>query len=282
MSASKIRRQSKQSVERTWQPLEVAAHSVGMLGRSEETRLARLARQGDQRALDRLVRAHIPLVLAMAHEHRAYGLPADEVLSEGLLGLVKAARDFDPERGTRLATYAAWWIRARMRSYTITNRRIVRGPATRNARTLIAHMRSTERRLQRELGAPPDAESIASALGVRARDVEEMRTILSARDAAYASDTQGSAAPQFASTEPSPEAEAIETDDRRRLAKLLRDALCGLDARSRDILERRHLRANPTALADIGHELGVSRERVRQIEARAKKSLREAIARSPF
>ena len=95
-----------------WRALELAARSSGMLTREEERRLARLARQGDERAFDRLVRAHIPLVFAMAYEFRSYGLPPDELVGEGLLGLVKAARDFDPERGTRLATYAAWWIRA--------------------------------------------------------------------------------------------------------------------------------------------------------------------------
>jgi RNA polymerase sigma-32 factor len=283
MSTSTTQRRSKRlsKPNRTWERLELAAHSEGMLSRSEETHLARLARQGDQRAFDRLVHAHIPLVLAIAHEYRAYGLPADEVLSEGLLGLVKATREFDPEHGTRLATYAAWWIRARIRSYTITNRRIVRAPATRNARKLIAHLRSTERRLQRELGVPPDADVIASALGVRPGDVEEMRSILSTRDAVCVGDT-GSNAVQFASKEPSPEVAAIEADDQRRLAKQLRDALSGLDARSRDVIERRHLRVEPAALADIGDELGISRERVRQIEAGAKKKVREAIATSPF
>ena len=90
--------------------LEKAAGPRVMLSRVEEERLARLAKTGDQPAFERLVCAHIPLVFAMASEFRTYGVPFEELLSEGLLGLVKAARDFDPERGSRLAGYAAWWI----------------------------------------------------------------------------------------------------------------------------------------------------------------------------
>jgi RNA polymerase sigma-32 factor len=279
-TATKPRSKRSFSSSNHWQALELAARSEGMLACDEEGRLARLARQGDQRAFDRLVRAHIPLVFAMAHEYRSYGLPADDVVSEGLLGLVKAVRDFDPEHGARLATYAAWWIRARIRHYTLTNRRIVRGPATRNARKVFAHLRSTERRLQQQVGNP-DAELVASALGVRAQDVEDVRAILGGRDAVYATDVEGGRA-QIAAKTPSPEATLIEQDDQRRLAKLLRDALSSLDTRSRDVLERRHLREHVSSLADIGDDLGVSCERVRQIEARAQKSVREAIATSPF
>jgi RNA polymerase sigma-32 factor len=172
--------------------LAKAARSGAMLSQVEEQDLARLAQQGNQRAFERLVHAHIPLVFAIASEFRSYGLPAEELMSEGLLGLVKAARGFDPERGTRLASYAAWWIRAYLRSYTISNRRIVRGPSTRNARKTLAWLRRTERELARSTGGPPDLDAVASVLGVKTSDVEEARAILGKRDLPYG--TAGEAA----------------------------------------------------------------------------------------
>lgn len=264
-----------------WRALELAARRGGMLSRAEEHQLALAAKRGDAAAFDRLVCAHIPLVFAIAHEFSAYGLAPDDLVSEGLLGLVKAARDFDPEHGTRLATYAAWWIRAHIRSFTVTNRRIVRGSSSRAARKLMSRLRRTERELMQAQGAWPDNDAVAAALNVRVDDVEEMRAFLGGRDAAYGIEVEGAAAPIAANT-PSPETLAIEADNRRAAADLLRKALGQLDERARHVIERRHLGQRESTFAELSDELGVSRERVRQIEAQAKASVRSAIAAAPF
>jgi RNA polymerase sigma-32 factor len=273
--------QPSQKPSQYWRALELAARRGGMLSRAEESRLAQSARQGDAAAFDRLVCAHIPLVFAIAHEFRSYGLSPDELVSEGLLGLVKAARDFDPRHGTRLATYAAWWIRARIRSFTVNNRRIVRGSSTRAARKLMSRLRRTERELSQAQGSWPDDAAVAAALNVRTDDVEEMRAFLGGRDAAYGIEVDGTAAAIAANT-PSPEVLAIEADNRRVAAELLHEALAGLDARARRVIERRYLSERESTFGDLSDELGVSRERVRQIEAQAKASVRNAIAAPPF
>ena len=260
-----------------WAALEHAARVEGMLSREEEQELARRAQRGDHHAFDRIVRAHIPLVFAMAFEFRAHGLPSDELLSEGLVGLVKAARDFDPARGTRLATYAAFWIRALMRTYTLNNRRIVRGPSTRNARRLRSSLRRTERELEQRLCDRPDAETVARELNVSAHDVEEMREVLAVRDITYGNPVHEGGV-EAASNEPSPEALAITADEQRTASERLRWALGRLEPRARRVLQRRFLSDCECTFADLGRELGVSRERVRQIEVQAKEDVRAAIA----
>jgi RNA polymerase sigma-32 factor len=260
-----------------WPMLERAARSQGMLSRDQERRLAMQARLGDQHAFDCLVRAHIPLVFAMAFEFRSYGLSSDELLSEGLVGLVKAARDFDPERGTRLATYAAFWIRALMRSYSVKNRRIVRGPSTRNARKVRGSLRRTERELEQRLGARPDAEAIATALNVPISDVQEVRAVLGTRDVAYGPEIADGGF-EMASDGPSPEAAVVAADEQRNATARLSWALSQLEPRARCVLERRYLDDGQCTFADLGRELSLSRERVRQIEVQAKRDVRAAVA----
>src|SRR4051794_23077945 len=110
-----------------------------------EQRLARAALRGDAAAFDRLVRSHIRLVFAMAAEYRRFGIPMNELVSEGMLGLVTAARRFDPDRGARLGVYAAHWIRAKLRRFTLNNRRMVGPPSTRRGRALMGSLSRTER-----------------------------------------------------------------------------------------------------------------------------------------
>ena len=159
-----------------------AAKQAPMLTAEKELELAHKAAEGSEQAFEALLKSHLRLVLTIAHEFSSYGLPLDELISEGLLGLVEAARRFDPERGVRLAAYAAWWIRAYMRRYTIFNRRIVRTPSSRHGRKLLANLRRTQRELAQQTGEAPDAETVAEVLGVGVRDVEEMEAALSGRD----------------------------------------------------------------------------------------------------
>lgn len=191
---------------------------------------------------------------------------------------MKAARDFDPERGSRLAVYAAWWIRAYLRSHTLANRRIVRGPSTRNARKAMAGLGKTERALGQQNGERPDCETMARALGVSLSDIEDARSVLRKRDMPYGVARDGRAF-DLASDEPSPEAIVARADEQREAMQLVQRALSRLEPRAQRILRERYLaRGEATSLADLGRELGISRERVRQLEGQAKAAVRAALA----
>lgn len=247
-----------------------AARHAPLVGAEEEVRLARLAQHGSKPAFEALVRAHLRLVLSMAHEFASYSLPLDELVSEGLLGLVEATRRYDAERGVRLAAYATWWIRAYMRRFTIANRRIVRTPSSRHGRKLLANLRKTQRALQQETGEAPDRETVAAVLGVGVRDVDEMEAALSGRDVPCGPEEPG------ADTE-SPEALVAAAEEQQSSGQALHGALALLNSRERRIVEERYLTETSASLASLGRELGLSRERVRQIEHRAQDKMRDAM-----
>ena len=247
-----------------------AARHAPLVGAEEEVRLARLAQAGHKPAFEALVRAHLRLVLSMAHEFASYSLPLDELVSEGLLGLVEATRRYDAERGVRLAAYATWWIRAYMRRFTIANRRIVRTPSSRHGRKLLANLRKTQRALQQETGEAPDRETVAQVLGVGVRDVDEMEAALSGRDVPC-----GPEEPDFDIE--SPESLVAAAEEQRSSGAALSSALELLNQRERRIVEERYLTENSASLASLGRELGLSRERVRQIEHRAQDKMRDAM-----
>jgi RNA polymerase sigma-32 factor len=247
-----------------------------MLSSEEELRLARRARAGDQAAFDRLVLSHLPLVHAMARQYRAHGVLLDDLVGEAMLGLVQATRRFDPERGTRLAGYAAMWIRAYLRRFTLENRRIVRGPNTRNARRLIGGMRSVERDLERRNGTKADAEAVADALQVSPAEVEEIRTLLGARDVAV--EPAAEKHRELPSQGPTPETLAADAQRRALASAVVGGALSRLEPRTRDVLVRRCLGEDSVTLADLGRDLQLSRERVRQIEVSACSQLKAVVA----
>jgi RNA polymerase sigma-32 factor len=196
----------------------------------------------------------------------------EDVISEGLLGLVKAVRDFDPDRGTRLAVYAAWWIRAYMRRYTIDQRRIVR-PGGRNAHKVLAGLNRTEQGLARAHGRRPSREEIAEALGVRPGDVDEMRGLLGARDVPYGVGVDGPAF-EAVSAEASPEEIVSDLERREQLQR----ALLQLDPRTRRVIEQRWVAGETSTLRELGRALGISCERVRQIECRARSTIQALCA----
>ena len=247
-----------------------------MLTAESESELARRAAQGDDRAFEKLLRSHLRLVLTIAHEFGSYGLPVEDLVSEGMLGLVEAARRFEHERGVRLAAYAAWWIRAYMRRYTIYNRRIVRTPSSRHGRRLLANLRKTQRALTQQHGERPDADLVAKTLHVGVRDVEEMEAALSGRDVPCGHDADGySFEPPC--DQPSPETIVAEVEERTSSIEALRTAMNGLSKREQDILRHRYLGKESRSLASIGRGMGLSRERVRQLEHQAQAKMRHAI-----
>jgi alternative sigma factor RpoH len=264
------------STERGLEALRRAGAAVPLLSANEELGLARRARRGDQSAVDQLAKAHVRFVFSIADQYSRYGIAFEELVAEGLLGLMEAVRRFDPERGTRLATYASFWVRALLRRYTLNHRRIVRPPATRAARKVIGYMSETRRALAQKAGHEPDASAIAEALGVARSDVEDIQTALHWRDAACDVPSElGGYEPVCSAPSPEAQAEAHERQAQDHAA--VQHALLQLSDRERLIISQRALQNAPRRLEDIGSELGLSRERVRQIQEQGLAKLRRRL-----
>jgi RNA polymerase sigma-32 factor len=260
-----------------WTELLGRASKVApILSQQEEVELVRSAQAGSESSLDRLLSCHFRLVASVARSYKRHGLPFDDLVSEGMLGLVEAARRFDPERGVRFASYATWWIRANIRKYTLFNRRIVRMPSSRNGRKLLATLRRTQRELARSSGEWPSSTAIAARLGVSTRDVEEIDTALSGRDAAYGCESEGGVG-ELPCASPSPEVLFADTEERSHSMRVVRGELDRLPTKQRDIVRLRYLTEETATLAAIGRDMGLSTERVRQLEHAAHASMRLAI-----
>lgn len=250
----------------------------GPLSIAEEHRLSRRWRTLEDRdALALLIQAHLGLVIRIATEFRHSGPAMEDLIQEGNLGLTIAARRFDPSRATRLATYATYWIRACMLEHVVRSHGPVRIGTTRSQRKIFFGLGRARRKIERE-GGPADCERIAAALGVETADVESMTPRLTGRDvsldAPKSLDDRRQLGNTLAEDAPNPEemVAGVEEEDTRRTR--LFEGLKILDPRERAIIKARHLRARPATLASLGKKFGISRERVRQLELRAKAKLR--------
>lgn len=266
-----------------------AAQAAPYLTREEEHALAvRWKDEQDQDALHRLTQAHMRLVLSVAHRFRHFGLPASDLAQEGHVGLLEAASRFEPDRGVRFSTYATWWIRASIQDYVLRNWSIVRGSTSSTQKALFFNLRRLRAKLARENEGMSDEEmhkEIALAIGVPKNDVSHMASRLSAPDhslnASISEGESGSAERQdfLVDDEPTPDQSVeILIDGERRVA-WLQEAMGVLNPRERKVLAARRLQEDEDTrtLEDIGFELGISKERVRQIEARAMEKLRDAL-----
>jgi RNA polymerase sigma-32 factor len=269
-----------------------AAMNAPYLEREEERDLAvRWREQGDEAALHRLTAAHMRLVIAMAAKFRRYGLSNADLIQEGHIGLLEAASRFEPEREVRFSTYAAWWIRAAIQDYVLRNWSIVRGGTSSTQKALFFNLRRIRARLAQEKGDIGEAaidREVAATLGVPVGDVAAMGARLSGPDASLN-------APLYDRDEASGErqdalvADQIDVDeavgatiDGERRLRWLDEALTVLDERELKIVRERRLAGDGETLETIGRRLGISKERVRQIEARALEKLRSALlARQP-
>jgi len=257
-----------------------------LLERDHEFELARRWREaGDERALHELVRAYTRLVVSTASRFRNYGLPMGDLVQEGNVGLMQAAARFEPEREVRFSTYATWWIRSAMQDYILRNWSIVRTGTTAAQKSLFFNLRRLRARLHgARAGSMSDAnrQTIATELGVALRDVEAMEMRLAAHDQslnapvseAGEEDWQGFLADERAS----PEEVVTGMRDASTRSAWLAEALAGLNPRERTIIDQRRLREEGATLEELGRELGVSKERVRQLESRALLKLREHLA----
>ncbi len=258
--------------------------AIPLLQPGEEIDLARRYKeQGDRGALDRMVGSHLRLVVKAAVGYRGYGLPLAELISEGGIGLVQAAERFDPDRGFRFATYAIWWIKAAMQDYIVRSRSLVKMGTTTGERKLFFSLRKTKARLSMLADgdmSPQDVALIAGHLGVSEREVVEMNRRLGG-DVSLNSTVDDSAPgvwqDQLADELPSQEDVLADREQLADGRAALAEALTLLSERERRVLVSRRLSDKPKRLAEIAGEIGVSRERVRQIEAAAFAKVRKAI-----
>jgi RNA polymerase sigma-32 factor len=259
-----------------------AVERYPLIGADEERRLAhRLRRDDDLEAAWRLVSSHLRYVVRIARGYAGYGLPQEDLIQEGNVGLMKAVKRFDPSYGVRLVVYAAYWIRAEIHDFIQKNWRIVRLGTTKAKRKLFYKLRAAKKRL--EWLNKAEAEEVASELDVNADDVVDMEAKLYLPDmpfdGAMTSDDATAPALYLQDNRFDPEALLEETECFDQASSALREALEMLDDRSRDIVEGRWLidGDKKRTLTQLGRKYGISAERVRQIEATAIKQVREFV-----
>jgi RNA polymerase sigma-32 factor len=253
-----------------------------MLSLEEEQRYARAWHEReDVDAARQLVLSHLRVVVSVARHYLGYGLPHADLIQEGNIGLMKAVKRFDPDRGVRLVSFALHWIRAEIHEYVLKNWRLVKVATTKAQRKLFFNLRSLKRSL--DTLTLTEADAMARELNVSRKDVLEMETRLSGHDISIdptVEDGEESYSPvaYLASPDENP-AQVLEREQtERQLHTGLFKALENLDARSRRIIEARWLTENESAtLHELAAEYGVSAERIRQIEARALHKMRGQI-----
>jgi RNA polymerase sigma-32 factor len=256
-----------------------------MLEPQEEYMLAKRWREHeDTEAAHKLVTSHLRLVAKIAMGYRGYGLPLNELISEGNVGMMQAVRRFEPERGFRLATYAMWWIRAAIQEYILHSWSLVKMGTTAAQKKLFFNLRKLKGRLKAiEEGdlSPENVKKIATELSVAEEDVVMMNRRLAAPDhslnAPLRIDGEGEWQDWLVDESVGQEIELAEHQELSRRKALLEQSLKVLNPRERRILVERRLKEDPTTLEDLSKEYNISRERVRQIEVRAFEKLQRAI-----
>jgi len=272
---------------RKFQSLASKAMKAEMLEPDVELKLARRwHNDGCEKSLHRLVNAYMRLAISMASKYIKYGIDTNELIQEAGIGLMKAAEKFDPERGVRFSTYATWWIKASIQDFVLRNWSLVRTGSTASQKSLFFNLKRVRSQIEREFdssGASVDYGSlnkmVAEKMGVSLRDVEMMETRLSGGDFSLNSLQQGEEGREWIETiedENSYGADRVEKDrDDGTVKSWIKEAIETLSEREKTIVVERKLRDKPRTLDSIGGELGVSKERVRQLEAEALKKLRK-------
>lgn len=270
-----------------------AAMAAPYLTREEEHDLAvRWREQEDGEALKQLTTAHMRLVIAIAARFRNYGLSVPDLIQEGHVGLLQAAARFEPAREVRFSTYATWWIRASIQDFVLRNWSIVRGGTSSAQKALFFNLRRLRLRIQQRVEDDPSVDiqaEIAEAVGVPKADVFAMEARLAGPDMSLSApatgdDSEGGSARSefFADDKPLPDEIVGEQIDGERRHSWLQSALTVLSERELRILRERRLSEESETLESLGSKLGISKERVRQIENRALEKLKKAlIARNP-
>ncbi|MBP7240553.1 RNA polymerase factor sigma-32 [Amaricoccus sp.] len=260
-----------------------------MLDAETELNLARAWREhGDEHALHRLANAYMRLAISMAARYRRYGAPMPDLVQEAGVGLMKAADKFDPDRGVRFSTYAVWWIKASIQDYVMRNWSLVRTGSTSSQKALFFNLGRVRAQIEREASANGEKldgwrlrEMIAEEIGVPLRDVEMMDARLAGADFSLNALQSGEEGREWLDALEDDAPQAAETVTRRadilRARAWLAEAMGALNARERMIIVERKLRDGPRTLESLGQELGLSKERIRQLEAQALLKLRRRL-----
>jgi RNA polymerase sigma-32 factor len=266
---------------------EVGRHPL--IDSEEEKRLMiAYRRTGDHRIAQKLVASNLRFVISVATKYSRYGLPMVDLIQEGNLGLMRAVEKFDPHRGVKLISYAVWWIKAYIQSYLLRSWSLVKLGTTQVQRRLFFSLARAKREIER-LGGPASSEDnieeLARHLGVKPQEIAEMEQRMSARDFSLDVPSQDDGRPLLnlvlGSEQPADEKVA---DDQisKLLADRIAESMARLDSRERYIIEHRVLGGEQTTFQAIGEHFGVSRERARQLELRAKAKLHEHLEASLF
>ncbi len=271
-------------------PLPKLAMKAELLDAETEMRLAYAWRdERDVQALHRLINAYMRLAISMAARFKRYGAPMNDLIQEAGLGLMKAADKFDPDRGVRFSTYAVWWIKASIQDYVMRNWSMVRTGSTSSQKSLFFNMRRVQAQLEREAASRGEKldrhqlhQKISSEIGVPLRDVEMMEGRLSGSDfslnAVQSADEDGREWIDALEDDRAQAAELVENShDTRCLRQWLVTAMQALNERERYIVQERKLLDQARTLESLGTELGLSKERVRQLEAAAFQKMRKSL-----
>lgn len=257
-----------------------------ILEKQEELMLAfRLRDSGDVDAAHKLVTSHLRLVAKIAMGYRGYGLPVADLVSEGSIGLMKAVKKFDPDRGFRLSTYAIWWIKASITEYVLKSWSMVKMGTVSSQKKLFFSLRRTKNKLQifdnGELSGE-QSKQLAETLNATEKEVQHMNRRMHSRDFSLNTPlSQVEEGTEFQDTlvdeRPSPEALVGESEEFSFRSEMLMRAMEDLPEREKHILIERRLKDDPVTLEQLGDQYGISRERIRQLEVRAFEKVQKAM-----
>ena len=267
------------SIKNTARDLEVQKYPP-ILSPEQEYELAiELYENGSLSAAKKLVLAHMRFVAFIAHGYKGYGLEQADLIQEGTIGLMKAVKRFNPHKKVRLSSFAVYWIRAEIHEYIFKNWKIVKVATTKAQRKLFFKLRQAKSHIYQSLTSD-QAEEIASNLGVRKKDVIEMESRLQLNDIAFeVNDDEDTYTPEQYLSDPgeTPEQLLLNDNTKQDQHNKLYQALSSLDERSIDILQSRYLKEEKSTLHTLADKYGVSAERVRQLESKAIKKLKERL-----
>jgi RNA polymerase sigma factor (sigma-70 family) len=273
---------SRASPDGRWDHWRATAYAAPWLTSEHERESIARAQAGDRRSLQTLCASHLRLVVQIAHQYQRSGVHVDDLVSEGSIGLIEAVGRFDLTHHTRLSTYAAWWIRARVRGHVFRYRNVVTPPNTVGARIVRSRMTLAERRLCQVLGRAPTAAEVANELGIAEDEVRDGRASYQPT-CSLEDDAHGSWEPHDENASPEEQVSLRELSQLQQ--REVESALATLGERDREIVSA-HFFGEELTMADLGSALGVSRQRVSQIVKRVYKqlehSLRTVAAESAF
>ena len=265
--------------------LLAAAVDEPVLGRDEERELARRAEAGDADAAGRLIASHLRFVIKIARRYRGSGLPMSDLIQEGTVGLIRAVRRFNPDRGVRLSTYAMWWIRSAIQDHVMHSWSLVRMGTTNAQKAMILRLRQVTAELIGGAEGLSDeiTARLAKSFGATANEVATLARRLAGGDWSLDQPMAGPDGDQrtwmdcLTSDAPTPEQAVAEANERRFVSDIVGKALAMLPPREQLVIRKRYFEEVRQTFEAIGRELGVSKDRVRQLETRALAKLRELL-----